>query len=110
MTGDLAGQHQAVHLHEPAHRGATSWTCRTSGRTVDLDLSGFARTLQRPDGSLSRYQALGPVGFGWPTGSVGLPQGYYVFDGEHVVRLPRQKPRRLVRDRGTETDVCALLR
>ena len=84
-------------------------TNTTTGDSVDLDLSGFARTRQRPDGSLARYEALGPVGFGWPTGSVGLPQGYYVFDGQHVVRFPKDGPRRLVRDRGTETDVCALL-
>jgi hypothetical protein len=84
-------------------------TNTTSDGSVQLDLSGFARTKQRPDGSLARYEALGPVGFGWPTGSVGLPQGYYVFDGRHVVRFPKDGPRRLVVDQGTETDVCALL-
>jgi hypothetical protein len=84
-------------------------TNTTTGQSVELDLSGFARTKQRPDGSLARYEALGPVGFGWPTGSVGLPQGYYVFDGQHVVRFPQDGPRRLVVDDGSETDVCALL-
>jgi hypothetical protein len=85
-------------------------TNTTSGTSVRLDLSGYARTVQRPDGSLATYETLGPVGFGWPTGSVGLPQGYYVFRGRHIVEFPVGEPRRLVVDQGPETDVCALLR
>ncbi len=84
-------------------------TNTTTEASVELDLSGYARTKQRPDGSLARFEALGPVGFGWPTGSVGLPQGYYVFNGRHVVRFPQEGPRRLVVDQGTEADVCAML-
>jgi len=84
-------------------------TNTTTGATVRLDLSGRAETLQRPDGSLAVYETKGPVGFGWPTGSVGLPQGYYVFHGRHVVEFPVGEPRRLVLDQGTETDVCAML-
>ena len=82
-------------------------TNTASGATVRLDLSGRAETLQRPDGSLAVYETDGPVGFGWPTGSEGLPQGYYVFRGRHVVEFPVGAPRRLVVDQGT--DVCALL-
>jgi hypothetical protein len=84
-------------------------TNTTTGKTVRLDLSGRAETLQRPDGSLAVYETDGPVGFGWPTGSVGLPQGYYVFRGRHVVRFPVDAPRELVVDQGTESDVCAML-
>ena len=84
-------------------------TNTTTGKTVRLDLSGRAETLQRPDGSLAVYETDGPVGFGWPTGSVGLPQGYYVFRGRHVVRFPVDATRELVVDQGTESDVCAML-
>lgn len=84
-------------------------TNTTSDATVRLDLSGRAETLQRPDGSLAIYETKGPVGFGWPTGSEGLPQGFYVFRGRHVVEFPVGEPRRLVLDQGTETDVCAML-
>ncbi len=84
-------------------------TSTSSGKTVRLDLSGRAETLQRPDGSLAVYETDGPVGFGWPTGSVGLPQGYYVFRGRHVVEFPVGSSRELVVDQGTETDVCAML-
>ena len=82
----------------------------STGESARLDLSGRAVTLQRPDGSLAVYETRGPVGFGWPTGSVGQPQGYYVFRGRHVVEFPVGAPRRLVVDQGTETDACALLR
>jgi hypothetical protein len=88
----------------------TEATNTTTGESVRLNMSGRAYTQQRPDGSLSTYEAIGPVGFGWPTGSVGLPQGYYVFRGRHVVEFPRSAPRRLVVDQGPETDICALLR
>jgi hypothetical protein len=84
-------------------------TNTSTGETVRLDLSGRAETLQRPDGSLAVYETNGPVGFGWPTGSVGLPQGFYVFRGRHVVEFPVGAPRELVVDQGTETDVCAML-
>ena len=84
-------------------------TNTTTGKSVRLNLSGRAETLQRPDGSLAVYETKGPVGFGWPTGSVGLPQGFYVFRGRHVVEFPAGEPRRLVLDQGTETDVCAML-
>ncbi len=84
-------------------------TNTSTGKTVRLDLSGRAVTLQRPDGSLATYETDGPVGFGWPTGSVGLAQGYYLFRGRHVVEFPVDGPRRLVVDQGTETDVCTLL-
>lgn len=85
-------------------------TNTTTGKTVRLNVSGRADTLQRPDGSLATYESLGPVGFGWPTGSGGLPQGYYVFEGRHVVEFPVGSPRELVVDEGREVDVCALLR
>ena len=84
-------------------------TNTTSGKTVRLDLSGRAETLQRPSGSLAVYETNGPVGFGWPTGSVGLDQGYYLFEGRHVVEFPEAGPRELVVDQGTETDICGLL-
>ena len=84
-------------------------TNTTSGESVRLDLSGRAQTLQRPDGSLATYETHGPVGMGWPTGSVGLPQGYYVLRGRHMVEFPEAAPRRMLVDQGTETDVCALL-
>jgi len=85
-------------------------TNTSTGESARLDLSGRALTLQRPDGSLAVYETRGPVGFGWPTGSVGLSQGYYVFRGRHVVEFPVGAPRRLVVDQGPETDVCARLR
>lgn len=88
----------------------TDATNTATGKAVRLNLSGRAETLQRPNGSLARYESLGPVGFGWPTGSIGLAQGYYVFRGRHVVEFPEAGPRRLVVDQGPETDVCAALR
>lgn len=84
-------------------------TNTTSGETVRLDLSGRAETLQRPNGSLAVYETKGPVGMGWPTGSVGMPQGFYVLRGHHVVEFPEAAPRRMLLDHGTETDVCAML-
>lgn len=102
-----SGGPREVHYRGPLVTEATN---STSGESVRLSMSGRAHTLQRPDGSLSTYEAIGPVGFGWPTGSVGLPQGYYVFHGRHVVEFPVSGPRELVVDHGSETDICALLR
>lgn len=84
-------------------------TNQETGATTRYNISGRAEVLQREDGSLARYETEGPVGFGWPTGSVGLPQGFYIFRGHHVVEFPVGEPRRLVVDDGPETDICGLI-
>lgn len=96
---------------ETAYAGplVTEATNEATGDSVRLNMSGSGTTLQREDGSLATYDTRGPVGFGWPTGSVGLDQGFYVFRGRHVVEFPESGPRRLVVDQGPETDVCAML-
>ena len=81
----------------------------TSGESVRLNLSGHAWVVLRPDGSLSRYETSGPVGMGFPTGSIGLAPGFYRFTGRHVVEFPASGPRQMVLDQGTETDVCDLV-
>jgi hypothetical protein len=80
-----------------------------TGAAVRLNMSGHAVTLQREDGSLATYESSGPVGMGFPAGSVGLETGFYLFEGYHVVEFPADGPRRLVVDRGTETNICHLV-
>lgn len=89
----------------------TRATNLSTGSTVVLNLSGTARVLYRPDGTMQRYETRGPVGFGWPTGSgPQLPQGYYRFTGKHVVNFTADGTRTLTEAHGQETDVCALVR
>lgn len=80
-----------------------------TGTSVEVDLSGYARTMQRESGSLAVYEALGPVGMGFPKGSIGLPQGHYRLDGRHVVVFPENGPRRMVVDQGTEQNICEMV-
>jgi hypothetical protein len=88
----------------------TENTNEATGTSVVLNLSGRAELLQREDGSLENYESDGPIGMGFPVGSVGLDPGFYLFEGRHVVEFPRGEPRRLVVDQGTETNVCDLVR
>ncbi|MGA9716229.1 MAG: hypothetical protein WBQ48_10405 [Aeromicrobium sp.] len=85
-------------------------TNKTTGESVLSNLSGRAETIQREDGSLATYASTGPIGMGFPRGSVGLDAGFYLFRGRHVVDFPAGHPRRLVVDRGTETNICDLVR
>lgn len=87
----------------------TENTNQATGGSVVLNMSGRAETLQREDGSLATYESKGPIGMGFPTGSVGLAPGFYLFEGRHVVEFPQSQPRRLVVDQGTETNVCDLV-
>lgn len=77
--------------------------------SVQLSMSGRAVTLQRERGSLARYESKGPIGMGFPVGSIGLDPGFYLFEGYHVVEFPESGPRRLVVDHGTESDICEMV-
>lgn len=80
-----------------------------TGASVQVSMSGRAVTLQRENGSLARYESDGPIGMGFPVGSIGLDPGFYLFEGYHVVEFPESGPRRLVVDRGTESDICEMV-
>lgn len=80
-----------------------------TGSSVQLSMSGRAVTLQREDGSLARYESKGPIGMGFPVGSIGLDPGFYLFEGYHVVEFPESGPRRLVVDQGTESNICDMV-
>lgn len=88
----------------------TENTNETTGESVVLNLSGRAEAVQREDGSLATYTSEGPIGMGFPSGSVGLEPGFYLFEGRHVVGFPAGQPRQLVVDQGTETNICDLVR
>ena len=80
-----------------------------TGATYTVDTSGVAIQTLRPDGSLQTYEMRGPVGIGFHATDVGLPRGYYIFRGHHVVDFAADGTRTLVLDQGAEDDVCAHL-
>lgn len=82
----------------------------SSGSSTDLNFSGTAQTLYRPDGSLSVYTMRGPVGMGWPAGGGSeLGQGFYQLNGYHEVEFGTDGVRRMLVDRGEEVNVCQLV-
>ena len=86
-----------------------TFTNAATGATYTVDSSGVATETLRPDGSLRTYEMRGPVGIGFHATDVGLPRGYYLFRGHHVVEFSPDGTRTLVLDDGTEDDVCAHL-
>ncbi len=86
-----------------------TFTHDETGATYTADSSGVAIQTLRPDGSLQTYETRGPVGLGFHAIDLGLPRGYYIFRGHHVVDFAADGTRTLVLDQGTEDDVCAHL-
>lgn len=87
----------------------TDATNAETGATVRLNLSGRALTVQREDGSLKTYETDGPVGMGFPVGSIGLDPGFYVFKGRHLVGWDESGQRSLLVDQGVESDACEMV-
>ncbi|GAA5146375.1 hypothetical protein GCM10023340_17200 [Nocardioides marinquilinus] len=79
-----------------------------TGRRLQRDLSGRAVAHYRRDGSFT-YVISGPVAVGFHRGD-GLPRGYYVLHGRHVVRFAADGRRTIVADHGTEENLCRSLR
>ncbi|WP_051369602.1 hypothetical protein [Phycicoccus elongatus] len=88
----------------------TRATNLSTGESVVIDLGGKAGALYRADGSLQTYSLNGPVGVGWPQDGGGLSRGYYLMDGKHVIDYAPDGTRTLTEDKGSETDVCRLVR
>ncbi len=80
-----------------------------TGATYTVNSSGVAVQTLRPDGSLQTYETRGPVGLGFHATDVGLPRGYYIFRGHHVVDFAPDGTRTLTLDQGSEDNVCANL-
>ena len=80
-----------------------------TGATYTVNSSGVAVQTLRPDGSLQTYETRGPVGLGFHATDVGLPRGYYIFRGHHVVDSAPDGTRTLTLDQGSEDNVCAHL-
>lgn len=75
-----------------------------TGVAVRRDLSGRAVATYRADGSYD-FAISGPAAVGFHEGD-GLPRGYYVLRGFHVVRFAADGTRTVLVDRGTERNVC----
>ncbi len=86
-------------------------TNTATGTSIVRDLSGRAVARYRPDGGYTfRIQGPAAVGFRAYRGD-NLATGYYVLRGDHTVRFAAADgPRTLIRDRGSEENVCRTLR
>lgn len=84
-------------------------TNESTGSSVELSLSGRARVLTRPDGSIAVYSSTGPIGMGWPQDGGGLERGFHVLRGKHVTTFSPDGTRELTVDRGPEVNVCELV-
>ncbi len=86
-----------------------TFTNDETGATYTVNSSGVAIQTLRPDGTMQSYEMRGPVGMGFHATDIGLPRGYYIFRGHHVVDFSADGTRTLALDRGTEDNVCAHL-
>ncbi|MEV0396141.1 hypothetical protein [Polymorphospora rubra] len=76
-----------------------------TGASVRRDAGGSGVAEYRPDGSYARYTIVGPAGFGFRAGD-GLPKGYYILDGLHVISFDADGIRRLAVGIGNRENVC----
>ncbi|MEV7230582.1 hypothetical protein AB0M79_26700 [Polymorphospora sp. NPDC051019] len=76
-----------------------------TGASVRRDAGGSGAAEYRPDGSYAWYTIVGPAGFGFRAGD-GLPKGYYILDGLHVISFDADGTRRLAVGIGDRENVC----
>ena len=96
----------AVRVEEFAGPLVVDFVNGDTGASVRRDAGGRAVAEYRPDGRYRTYAMFGPVGLGMPDGATGLPKGYYVVDGLHVVEFAESGARTVTTAYGTEDNVC----
>ena len=85
-------------------------TNTTTGKSKDYNMGGDALESDTSAGALRTYQTFGPVGVGMPIGeSKGLPAGYYVLGGYHLVQFNADGTREVKVALGRATDLCTEL-
>lgn len=85
-------------------------TNTATGKSKDYDMGGDALESDTSAGALRTYQTFGPVGVGMPIGeSKGLPAGYYVLGGYHLIQFNADGTREVKVALGTATDLCTEL-